>query len=94
MLIANTISWSIAICMLCKQSQFFKFHYESTNGSIGGVPIKVYGEQMPGDDDREAFTDSAGNTHMQPVMISYNKSYEPRPISPNASFQIAGRVVR
>jgi len=56
--------------------------------------IKVYGEQMPGDDDREAFTDSAGNVHMQPVMISYNKAYEPRPISPNASFQIAGRVVR
>jgi repressor LexA len=56
--------------------------------------IKVYGERSPIGSDREAFTDSAGTTHMQPVMISYNKDYAPRPVSPNASFQIVGRVVR
>jgi transcriptional regulator with XRE-family HTH domain len=55
--------------------------------------IKVYGERVPDEGDRDAFTDSTGAVHMQPVMISYNKAYEPRPISPEAGFQIVGRVV-
>ena len=53
--------------------------------------IKVYGEQEP--EDAEAFTDAWGNVHMQPVLISYNKKYPPRPVSPEASFQIVGRVL-
>ena len=53
--------------------------------------IKVYGEQEP--EDTEAFTDAWGNVHMQPVLISYNKKYPPRPVSPEASFQIVGRVL-
>lgn len=54
--------------------------------------IKVYGEQEP--EDAEAFTDSWGVVHKQPVLISYNKKYPPRPVSPEASFQIVGRVLR
>lgn len=53
--------------------------------------IKVYGEREP--EDAEAFTDAWGNVHMQPVLISYNKKYPPRPVSPEASFQIVGRVL-
>lgn len=53
--------------------------------------IKVYGEQEP--EDVEAFTDAWGQVHMQPVLISYNKKYPPRPVSPEASFQIVGRVL-
>jgi len=53
--------------------------------------IKVYGEREP--EDPEAFTDAWGNVHMQPVLISYNKKYPPRPVSPEASFQIVGRVL-
>ena len=53
--------------------------------------IKVYGEQEP--EDAEAFTDAWGNVHRQPVLISYNKKYPPRPVSPEASFQIVGRVL-
>lgn len=53
--------------------------------------IKVYGEQEP--EDAEAFTDSWGVVHKQPVLISYNKKYPPRPVSPEASFQIVGRVL-
>lgn len=54
--------------------------------------IKVYDEQEP--DDPEAFTDSYGVCHMQPVMISYNQAYAPKVISPNANFQVVGRVLK
>lgn len=53
--------------------------------------IKVYGEQEP--DDPQAFMDSYGVVRKQPVLISYNKKYPPRPVSPEASFQIVGRVL-
>lgn len=55
--------------------------------------IKVYDEQEPDKDQREAFSDSYGTMYMQPVMISYNQKYEPRVISAQAGFQVAGRVL-
>ena len=54
--------------------------------------IKVYDEQEP--DDPDEFTDSYGVRHMQPVMISYNQAYAPKVVSPNAKFQIVGRVLK
>lgn len=54
--------------------------------------LKVYEEQEP--EDPEAFTDSAGNVHMQPVMVSYNPEYEPKVIRPGLSFFVCGRVLR
>ena len=55
--------------------------------------IKVYDEQHPNDDEVENFTDSYGEIHMQPVMISYNQKYDPKAISGNAGFQVVGRVL-
>ena len=55
--------------------------------------IKVYDEQRPDDDEVENFTDSYGEIHMQPVMISYNQKYDPKAISGNAGFQVVGRVL-
>lgn len=52
--------------------------------------IKVYQEQQP---DSEAFLDSTGVLHPQPVLVSYNRSYAPRVVSPELSFTIAGRVL-
>lgn len=54
--------------------------------------LKVYGEQEP--EDIEAFTDSNGAVRKQPVLISYNRKYEPRPVSPELTFEIVGRVVK
>ena len=54
--------------------------------------MKIYGEKEP--ENAEAFTDSDGTLRRQPVMISYNKKYEPRAVSPEAGFQIVGRVLR
>ena len=55
--------------------------------------IKVYDEQGPDEEQREAFSDSYGTLYMQPVMISYNQNYAPRVISAQAGFQVVGRVL-
>ena len=56
--------------------------------------IKVYDEQEPDEEQREAFSDSYGTMYMQPVMISYNQKYAPRVISAQAGFQVVGRVLK
>lgn len=56
--------------------------------------IKVYDEQEPDEEQQEAFSDSYGTMYMQPVMISYNQKYTPRVISPQAGFQVVGRVLK
>ena len=53
--------------------------------------IKLYHEQDP--EDPTEFTDSYGNVHAQPVLVSYNPAYPARPIHPDARFQIVGRVL-
>lgn len=53
--------------------------------------VKEYREQVP--EDAEAFTDSDGVIHNQAVLISYNKAYAPRVISPYSSFRVCGKVL-
>ena len=55
--------------------------------------IKMYDEQEPDEQYREDFTDSEGNLHPQPVLISYNQAYEPRVILPDMEFRIIGKVL-
>ncbi len=55
--------------------------------------LKVYGEQLPPESERERYIDSSGVLHMQPVLISYNDRYPPRPVRPDTAFTIAGRVL-
>ncbi len=55
--------------------------------------IKVYGEQEPGPEEREAFTDSAGVLHPQPVLFSCNEQYAPKVIPAESGFRIVGRVL-
>ncbi len=55
--------------------------------------LKVYGEQEPEEMWRDEFLDSYGRVRPQPVLISYNKAYEPREVSPCSLFQIVGRVL-
>ena len=55
--------------------------------------LKSYGEREPDESDRDAFTDSYGRLHMQPVLISYNKEYSDRIISPEQGFRVIGRVL-
>lgn len=56
--------------------------------------IKSYSERVPEGEAAEPFTDSSGTVHPQPVLVSYNKAYPPRPVLPHAKFEIIGRVLR
>ena len=55
--------------------------------------IKIYGEQEPEEAKRGRYLDSEGVLHPQPVLISYNKAYPPKAVSPELSFSIAGRIL-
>lgn len=55
--------------------------------------IKKYDEQEPSAAERDDFTDSDGTLHMQSVLISYNKKYEPKLVSPFVRFSVVGRVL-
>ncbi len=55
--------------------------------------IKSYDEQEPDEDLKDEFTDSYGELHMQPVLVSYNQEYAPRPILPTSDFRLVGRVL-
>ncbi len=55
--------------------------------------IKSYGEQDPEEDLIPLFTDSYGSVHRQPVMISFNKAYPPKAVSPYLPFKIIGKVL-
>ena len=60
-------------------------------GCGGEGYIKAYGEREP--DRPELFTDSRGVVHPQPVLISFNEKYAPRPVPPEMEFRIFGRVL-
>lgn len=55
--------------------------------------IKRYGEQQPEHDSVDAYTDSYGVIHMQPVLISYNRKYADKIVRPENQFEIVGRVL-
>ncbi len=59
----------------------------------GNGYVKVLGEQSPNENVRECFESGDGTIHTQPVLISYNKNYEPIAVSPLAEFRIIGRVL-
>ena len=53
----------------------------------------MYNEQIPDNNCKDAFTDSYGEVHAQPVLVSFNRKYAPKVVSPNVRFQIVGRVL-
>jgi len=55
--------------------------------------IKVYSEQEPEGDEAENFTDSEGVRHLQPVLVSCNREYDPKVIGSGTDFRIVGRVL-
>ena len=55
--------------------------------------LKEYREQEPEDSVRDSYTDSDGAVRKQPVLVSYNRRYDPIPVAPDNGFLIAGRVL-
>ena len=73
------------------------------NLSPGEVGIFIYGDQgymklySTHEPDREQwaeFIDIDGQIRSQPILISYNKKYDPIIVSPEKRFQIVGRVLK
>ncbi len=60
----------------------------------GNSYVKVYTEEDP--EDPEEFTDSYGNVHKQPVLVSYNATPEnaPKYVKPGLGFRIVGKVLK
>ena len=55
--------------------------------------MKSYNLREPDEELRDEFTDVDGVVHPQPVLISYNKKYDPIFVSPETRFEIVGRVL-
>ncbi len=55
--------------------------------------LKLYEERMPDEEQWDALADSYGTVRPQPVLISYNKAYEPKKIQAGSDFRIVGRVL-
>ena len=55
--------------------------------------VKSYSIKEPDESVREAFTDMYGVVKPQPVLISYNKRYDPIVVTPDQRFEIIGRVL-
>jgi len=55
--------------------------------------VKIYSEQEPEEDVVSEFTDSYGNVHPQPVLLSYNRQYGPRAVRPGLGFRVVGWVL-
>lgn len=53
--------------------------------------IKLYNEEQP--ENADAYTDSDGVVHAQPVLISYNKKYQPIRVSQETGFCVIGKVL-
>ena len=61
----------------------------------GSGYLKVYGEQdAPSVDESSSESDAVGGrVQKQPVLLSYNKRYEPILVLPEAVFRVAGKVL-
>ena len=55
--------------------------------------IKLLQMRTPDEAVAGQYLDSDGVLHPQPVLVSYNKAYEPIEILPESRFQIVGRVL-
>jgi phage repressor protein C with HTH and peptisase S24 domain/DNA-binding transcriptional regulator YiaG len=55
--------------------------------------VKRYELKTPAFPSLEEFTDSNGVLRKQPVLVSYNETYEPMFVSPEMDFRICGKVL-
>jgi transcriptional regulator with XRE-family HTH domain len=80
------IVW-VQVCQSLQPGEVGIFLYD------GDGYVKRYEEQEPEEAIRDAFVDSSGVLHLQPVLVSYNQKYAPKPVSPELAFSIVGRVL-
>mgnify|MGYP003378389213 CR=1 FL=1 len=55
--------------------------------------LKVYDQQEPSEESKDDYVDGYGVLHQQIILVSYNKLYSPKPISPSDTFFVVGLVI-
>ena len=81
------IIW-VQLCKELRPGEVGIFEYD------GNGYVKMYDEQYPEETFLDEYTTSDGQVLPQPVLVSYNEAYAPRPVNPNTSFSIIGRVLK
>lgn len=81
------IIW-VQLCKQLRPGEVGIFEYD------GNGYVKMYDEQYPEETFLDEYTTSDGQVLPQPVLVSYNEAYAPRPVNPNTSFCIVGRVLK
>ena len=84
---SGQIIW-VQLCKQLRPGEVGIFEYD------GNGYVKMYDEQYPEETFLDEYTTSDGQGLPQPVLVSYNEAYAPRPVNPNTSFCIIGRVLK
>ncbi|MEE0095227.1 MAG: LexA family transcriptional regulator [Oscillospiraceae bacterium] len=84
---SGQIIW-VQLCKQLRPGDVGIFEYD------GNGYVKMYDEQYPEETFLDEYTTSDGQVLPQPVLVSYNGAYAPRPVNPNTSFCIIGRVLK
>lgn len=84
---SGQIIW-VQLCKQLRPGEVGIFEYD------GNGYVKMYDEQYPEETFLDEYTTSDGQVLPQPVLVSYNEAYAPRPVNPNTSFCIIGRVLK
>ena len=84
---SGQIIW-VQLCKQLRPGDVGIFEYD------GNGYVKMYDEQYPEENFLDEYTTSDGQVLPQPVLVSYNEAYAPRPVNPNTSFCIIGRVLK
>ena len=84
---SGQIIW-VQLCKELRPGDVGIFEYD------GNGYVKMYDEQYPEETFLDEYTTSDGQVLPQPVLVSYNEAYAPRPVSPNTSFSVIGKVLK
>ena len=84
---SGQIIW-VQLCKQLRPGDVGIFEYD------GNGYVKMYDEQYPEETFLDEYTTSDGQVLPQPVLVSYNEAYAPRPVNPNTSFSVIGKVLK
>lgn len=84
---SGQIIW-VQLCKELRPGDVGIFEYD------GNGYVKMYDEQYPEETFLDEYTTSDGQVLPQPVLVSYNEAYAPRPVNPNTSFSVIGKVLK
>ena len=89
----SNLSVSAGTGAFLDEGNFEMVSFPENSVPAGAGFLKRDDEQEPDESIRDAYLDSTGCLHMQPILVSYNKDYPPKVITPETELKIIGRVL-